>query len=634
MNNNAFRFFFVDNIEYILNSQRLKVQFIGNIEVSGNGFRVVVDDNGFIAHFLQRPYAVYGAVVKFYALTDTDRTGAEYNYSLLVAYFNLILGFVAGVVVRSCSFKFRSAGINHFVGRQNAVSLTHIANFELSLAYAFTDNSIGKAHSLSLAQQARSQLVSFQSFFHFNDVLDFGEEPQVNLGDVVNLFQSNTTADSLSNNEAALVVNAFDAVMNFFIAQSFQLRHFQMVEADFQATYCFQHGSFKAALNCHNLTGSLHLSAQSAVSGYEFIERPTREFQYDIVNGRLKASLSLFGNSVFNLVQVVADSDFAGNLSNRITGSFGSQCGRTAYTRVNFDYIVVFGVRVESQLYVTAANYAQLTHDIDRSLTQQLYFFIAQSLCRSHNDGVAGVYANGVQVFHGADGDAVISSVADYFVFDFFPAGDAAFNQALADGAVAQALLHDINQLFLVFSNTATGTAEGISRTDNQRIADFLAEVASSLNGFYDGAFRNRLMDFLHSFLEHFAVFATFDCTDLSAQQTNIVLVQNALLFQFHSHVQTNLPTKSCQQGIRTLTFDNFFNEFNADRFNIYTVSHMHISHNGCRVTVNQYNLQAFFLQSTASLSTCIVKLCCLTDDNRAGADNENLFNIFKFRHN
>lgn len=46
LNDNAFRFFFVDNIENILYSQRLKVQFIGNIEVSGNGFRVVVDDNG------------------------------------------------------------------------------------------------------------------------------------------------------------------------------------------------------------------------------------------------------------------------------------------------------------------------------------------------------------------------------------------------------------------------------------------------------------------------------------------------------------------------------------------------------------------------------------------------------------
>ena len=71
--------------------------------------------------------------------------------------------------------------------------------------------------------------MSFQSFFHFNDVLDFGKEPQVNLGDIVNLFQSNAAADSLSNNEAALVINAFDAVMNFFIAQSLQLRHFQMV---------------------------------------------------------------------------------------------------------------------------------------------------------------------------------------------------------------------------------------------------------------------------------------------------------------------------------------------------------------------------------------------------------------------
>ena len=141
-------------------------------------------------------------------------------------------------------------------------------------------------------------------------------------------------------------------------------------------------------------------------------------------------------------------------------------------------------------------------------------------------------------------------------------------------------------------------------------------------------------MDFLHSFLEHFAVFAAFDSADLSAQQTNVVFAQDTLLVQLHSHVQANLTAKSCQQGIRTLTFDNFFNEFNADRFNIYTVSHMHIGHNGCRVTVYQYNLQAFLLQSTASLGACIVKLCCLTDNNRAGADNENLFNIFKFRHN
>ena len=127
------------------------------------------------------------------------------------------------------------------------------------------------------------------------------------------------------------------------------------------------------------------------------------------------------------------------------------------------------------------------------------------------------MHANGVQVFHGADGDAVVSSVADNLEFDFLPAGDAAFNQALADWAVAQALLHDIDQLFFVFSNTAAGAAQSISRTNNQRIADFLAEIASSLNGFNDGAFRNRLADFFHRLFKHFAVLATFDSADLRA---------------------------------------------------------------------------------------------------------------------
>ena len=127
------------------------------------------------------------------------------------------------------------------------------------------------------------------------------------------------------------------------------------------------------------------------------------------------------------------------------------------------------------------------------------------------------MHTYGVQVFHGADGDAVVNSVADNLKFDFLPASDGAFNQALADGAVAQALLHDINQLILIFSNTATGAAKSIGRTNNQRIANLTTEGAGSHNGFYNSRFRNGLMDFFHRLLEHFAVFATFNGGDLGA---------------------------------------------------------------------------------------------------------------------
>ena len=151
------------------------------------------------------------------------------------------------------------------------------------------------------------------------------------------------------------------------------------------------------------------------------------------------------------------------------------------------------------------------------------------------------MHTYGVQVFHGADGDAVVNSVADNLKFDFLPASDGAFNQALADGAITQALLYNINQFILIFSNTATGAAKSIGRTNNQRIANLTTEGAGSHDGFYDGGFRDGLMDFFHRLLEHFAVFATFNGGDLGTQQAYLVLAQNTLLFQLHSHVQANL---------------------------------------------------------------------------------------------
>ena len=157
----------------------------------------------------------------------------------------------------------------------------------------------------------------------------------------------------------------------------------------------------------------------------------------------------------------------------------------------------------------------------------------------------------------------------------------------MADGAIAQALLHDINQLILVFSDTATGTTQGISRTYNQGIADLATEGASSHNGLYDGRFRNGLMDFLHGFLEHFPVLATFNGGNLGAQQAYLVLAQNALLFQLHSHVQTNLSAQGRQERVRTLTLNDILQKFYADGLHINTVRDMYVGHDGRRVGVN-----------------------------------------------
>ena len=167
------------------------------------------------------------------------------------------------------------------------------------------------------------------------------------------------------------------------------------------------------------------------------------------------------------------------------------------------------------------------------------------------------MYANWIHVFHGAYGDAVIGSVADNFEFDFLPAGNAAFNQALTNGAVAQAFLYNVNQFVFVVSNTAASAAQGVSGTNDKGITNLTTKFTSSHDGFNNGAFGNGLMDFFHCFFEQLAVLATFNSADLSAQKFYIVICQDALFFQSHSQVQANLTAQGCQKGIGTFTFDN-----------------------------------------------------------------------------
>ena len=71
--NGSVRMLDVDDIFYIFRCQRLEIQFICDIEVGADGLRVVVDDDGLIALFLECPGTMYGAEVKLDTLSDTDR---------------------------------------------------------------------------------------------------------------------------------------------------------------------------------------------------------------------------------------------------------------------------------------------------------------------------------------------------------------------------------------------------------------------------------------------------------------------------------------------------------------------------------------------------------------------------------
>ena len=145
---NAYRLLGSDHVHDVVGAQRLKIQAVAGIKVRTYCFRVVVDNNGFVAELFQRPYRVNGTVVKFYALADTDRAAAKYGNFLFIAYFNFVFFGISRIIVRSCGFKFCGAGINHLIGWNNTPAFAHFTHFLPCFADITRNGNIRKAFFL------------------------------------------------------------------------------------------------------------------------------------------------------------------------------------------------------------------------------------------------------------------------------------------------------------------------------------------------------------------------------------------------------------------------------------------------------------------------------------------------------
>ena len=84
LNDRSVRLLHIYNVPYIFRCQRLEVELIRDIEVCGNGLRVVVDDDGLVALALELPCTVYGAEIELDTLADTDRAGTEDEHLLFL----------------------------------------------------------------------------------------------------------------------------------------------------------------------------------------------------------------------------------------------------------------------------------------------------------------------------------------------------------------------------------------------------------------------------------------------------------------------------------------------------------------------------------------------------------------------
>ena len=94
------------------------------------------------------------------------------------------------------------------------------------------------------------------------------------------------------------------------------------------------------------------------------------------------------------------------------------------------------------------------------------------------------------------------------------------------------------------------------------------------------------------------------------------------------------LPTMGGQTALNVaLALDDLGDGFGRDRLDIGGVGQPRIGHDRGRIGIHQDYAIALFAQRLARLGARVVELAGLTDDDRAGADDQDRFDVGALRH-
>ncbi len=572
---------------------------------------------------------MYGGVVKFHALTDTDRAGTEYNDFLFIADFRFVPFPISRVEVGDISAA--AACFNHFVYREQLHVTPQLEHIHFFPVPEFRDNLVGEARFFSGFQDFPVPDILRKYGFIIHNVFHNLEEIFCDFCCLENIVQRNAVADELRNGIDSVVRAAGDILQQFFAGRMVEFRHVQVADANFQRADGFQQAFLQCASDAHNFACCFHLCTERICGGRKFIEGEAGHFCYNIIQSRFKIS---GGFRNFDFVQRHADSNFCRNAGDRVTAGFGSKRGGTGNTRVDLNQIILGGIRVKRELHIAAAFNFQCANDFQRAVPQHIEIMVVQCQDWRHNDRIAGMYANGVNVFHTADGNGAVGCIAHDFKFDFLIAFNALFYQYLMYGREFEGVFHDIHQFTFVFRKAAACAAECECRAQYNGIADFICRLDGFFYGVCDFRRDNGLANALAEFFEQLSVLGALDAFAACTQQLDLTFVQYAFLFQLHGKVQTCLPADARDDSVRAFIAEDSCDVFQCKRFHVNLIGDGCIGHDGSGVGINQYHLVTFFFQCKARLCACVVKFCGLPDYNGAGADNQNFFQVCSLWHN
>ena len=241
--------------------------------------------------------------------------------------------------------------------------------------------------------------------------------------------------------------------------------------------------------------------------------------------------------------------------------------------------------------------------------------------------------AHWIDVFYGADDHHVVRTVPHYLQLEFFPADDTALDEHLADWRKIESATNRLLELLPVVRDAAARSAERECGADDRRESGDLQHLERFVDGRRNATLRHGESNSLHCLTKKLPVFRHCDRTRVCSDELDAVFLENSILGELDRDVESGLPAHCWQQRVGTLLRDNELDVLRRYGLEVGSVSELRVRHDGGRIGVDEDHLELLFLQRLCRLRTRIVKLSSLTDDDRAGAYDQNAVDVRALRH-
>ena len=241
--------------------------------------------------------------------------------------------------------------------------------------------------------------------------------------------------------------------------------------------------------------------------------------------------------------------------------------------------------------------------------------------------------AHGVHVLDEADADHLVLGVADDLDLELLPAEDRLLDQDLRDRRGLQAAVRDGAHLVVGVHEPAARAAHRVGGADDHRVADLGGEGEGVLDRADGLGARHVDADLGHGALERLAVLAALDDVLGDADHLHVVGVEDAGTVERGGEVEARLAAQIGQQRVGLALLDDRLERGHVERLDVGLVGHHRVGHDRGRVAVDQGHLVAEVPQRLARLGAGVVELTRLPDDDGAGANDEDLVDVFALGH-